>query len=92
MLDCLSNFGDISGLRVNELKSNMFIASLYGCDLEVIKVVANFLLGVMPFRYLWVPLVAKRLNVITILLSLIKSQIILIRRSVLCCCMQVGWS
>ncbi|XP_052197414.1 uncharacterized protein LOC127804583 [Diospyros lotus] len=63
IMDRLRNFAAISGLNINELKSNMFTAGIPATDLETIHRLTNFSSGLMPFRYLGIPLAAEKLKI-----------------------------
>ena len=63
VMDTLSDFGSRSGLTANCLKSSLFTAGVYGEELSLIRHVTGIPHGVMPFRYLGVPLAAQRLQV-----------------------------
>ena len=63
IMDCLSDFGSRSGLSANLLKSSLFTAGIYGEELIRIRQLTDIPHGVMPFRYLGVPLAAQRLQV-----------------------------
>jgi len=63
IVDCLSDFGAVSGLRVNVLKSNMYCAGIMEQDLEALQNLSMFSRGLMPFRYLGVPIAAAKLRV-----------------------------
>jgi len=63
IMDCLSDFGTRSGLSVNLFKSSLFTAGIYGDDLIRIRQLTAIPPGVMPFRYLGVPVAAQRLQV-----------------------------
>ena len=62
LMNCLHKFGEVSGLKVNELKSSLFTAGIVGPDLEHIQQMTNFTTGAMPFRYLGIPLAAEKLK------------------------------
>lgn len=63
MMQCLEQFGDCSGLRMNANKSNIFTAGIQGQDLDEIQELVNMPRGSMPFRYLGIPLAAEKLKV-----------------------------
>lgn len=58
----LVEYGSVSGLRANRLKSNIFLAGVSGADREAIGEVLGYAQGVFPFRYLGIPLAANRLR------------------------------
>ncbi|GFZ01947.1 hypothetical protein Acr_15g0005560 [Actinidia rufa] len=62
-LDCLKQYGDISGLRINASKSNVFMAGINSADMEEIKAITGFSVGKFPFRYLGIPVAAARLTI-----------------------------
>ncbi|GFY93106.1 hypothetical protein Acr_08g0015020 [Actinidia rufa] len=62
-LDCLKQFGDVSGLRINANKSNVFMAGINSVDTESIKAITGFSVGKFPFRYLEIPVAAARLTI-----------------------------
>ncbi|XP_022857247.1 uncharacterized protein LOC111378307 [Olea europaea var. sylvestris] len=63
LMDCLTNFGFASGLRMNTLKSSLYTAKIYGYELDNIMEVTNIPKGTMPFRYLGIPLASEKLKV-----------------------------
>ena len=63
LMDCLNDFGDVSGLRANVSKSSLYTAGITGTELEEIKALTNIPTGTMPFRYLGIPLAAEKLKV-----------------------------
>ncbi|KAK6149457.1 hypothetical protein DH2020_016982 [Rehmannia glutinosa] len=63
LLDCIEDFGNKSGLRMNVLKSNIFIAGINVRDTGQILSLSHLSRGSMPFRYLGIPLAAERLKV-----------------------------
>ncbi|KAI3467964.1 hypothetical protein Pfo_024627 [Paulownia fortunei] len=62
LMNCLHEFGAVSGLKVNELKSSLFTAGIVGPELEQIQQLTNFTRGSLPFRYLGIPLTAEKLK------------------------------
>ncbi|XP_022880540.1 uncharacterized protein LOC111397792 [Olea europaea var. sylvestris] len=62
LMDCLSNFGNASGLRMNTLKSSLFTAGIHGQELEEIQALTNIPKVTMPFRYLGIPLASVKLK------------------------------
>lgn len=58
----LVEFGSISGLQANRLKSNLFMAGVRGLDRAPIEAVLGYTLGSFPFQYLGIPLAANRLR------------------------------
>lgn len=63
LMECLSKFGDVSGLRMNMNKSNIFTAGIFGIKLDDISRLTNMTKGFMPFRYLGIPLAAEKLKI-----------------------------
>ncbi|XP_022897681.1 uncharacterized protein LOC111411376 [Olea europaea var. sylvestris] len=63
LLDCLSKFGLVSGLRLNILKSSLYTAGIHGQLLEDILELTNVPRGSMPFRYLGIPLASGKLKI-----------------------------
>jgi hypothetical protein len=70
-------FGQISGLKANALKSNMYMAGVGEEDMAEMLRTTGFPHGSMPFRYLRVPIAAERLKIVHFpdLLEGIKSSI-----------------
>ncbi|GFS38098.1 hypothetical protein Acr_00g0055650 [Actinidia rufa] len=62
-MDCLNQFGDISGLRINANKSNVFMAGINSTDMAEIKTITGFRMGKFPFCYLGIPMAATRLTI-----------------------------
>ncbi|XP_022871917.1 uncharacterized protein LOC111391015 [Olea europaea var. sylvestris] len=62
LMDCLSNFGSVSRLRLNVLKSSLFTAGGHGQLLEEIMELTSVPMGSMPFRYLGIPLASDKLK------------------------------
>lgn len=60
--DCLLDFGDKSGLRVNPQKSNIFLAGVFGADKDDILQAIRIPVGTLPVRYLGIPLAAESLK------------------------------
>lgn len=61
LMDCLHDFGTRSGLHMNILKSNIYMAGVKPDESEIILSDSQLILGDMPFRYLGIPLSATRL-------------------------------
>ncbi|XP_012853654.1 PREDICTED: uncharacterized protein LOC105973179 [Erythranthe guttata] len=57
-------FGRASGLLVNNLKSNLFLAGVHVADRTSIEEEFRFATGTFPFRYLGIPLAASKLRVL----------------------------
>ncbi|XP_073049677.1 uncharacterized protein [Primulina eburnea] len=62
IMQCLNNFGDMAGLRINALKSNTYMASVEYYTQQDIIALTGFSFGTLPFRYLGVPFVARQLR------------------------------
>ncbi|XP_073017967.1 uncharacterized protein [Primulina eburnea] len=62
IMKCLNEFGDMAGLRVNQMKSNIYITSLDEHVRHEILQVTAFCEGVLSFRYLGIPLASVRLR------------------------------
>ncbi|XP_022876983.1 uncharacterized protein LOC111395221 [Olea europaea var. sylvestris] len=65
LMNCLATFGNMSGLKINVDKSNLYMAGVYGQEMEDILEIASIPKGCMPFRYLGILLAAKRLKINT---------------------------
>lgn len=61
VMNCLNNFGDMAGLRVNLLKSNIYMAFIGEVRQEILNI-TGFSTGVLPFRYLGIPIASRRLR------------------------------
>ncbi|XP_075515951.1 uncharacterized protein LOC142550775 [Primulina tabacum] len=61
IMQCLQNFGNTAGLRMNSSKSNIFMASIDDYNKQDILNITGFTIGTLPFRYLGIPIAAKRL-------------------------------
>ncbi|XP_073151816.1 uncharacterized protein [Henckelia pumila] len=62
ILDCVSKFGKMAGLRANAMKSNLFMAVVKEpAHSEIIRL-CGYQIGSFPFRYLGIPLAAGRLR------------------------------
>lgn len=62
--ECLTQFGGMSGLRANVLKSQMFLAGIQGLDRQRILEITGIPEGILPVRYLGIPLAAEGLRVL----------------------------
>ncbi|XP_073149026.1 uncharacterized protein [Henckelia pumila] len=62
ILDCVSKFGKMVGLRANEMKSNLFMAAVKELDRSEIIRLSGYQIGSFPFRYLGIPLASGRLR------------------------------
>lgn len=64
VLQVLNKFGDASGLRSNQLKSNVYFGGVSSEDKQAILEVTGMAAGELPFKYLGVPLSAQKLSAI----------------------------
>ncbi|CAA0806935.1 RNA-directed DNA polymerase (reverse transcriptase)-related family protein, partial [Striga hermonthica] len=62
LMDCLKDFGAKSGLEMNVVKSNIYLAGVKDDSQATILDNTNLRCGSMPFRYLGVPLTADRIT------------------------------
>lgn len=62
VMNCLNEFGDMAGLRVNHIKSSIYMASMEDWVREHILHITGFSCGQLPFRYLGIPLSSSKLN------------------------------
>jgi mannosylglycoprotein endo-beta-mannosidase len=60
--DCLKRFKDLSGLSPNPDKSNIFTSGVSSCVKEQLISILGYKDGVLPVRYLGVPLISSRLK------------------------------
>ncbi|CAA3017425.1 Hypothetical predicted protein [Olea europaea subsp. europaea] len=65
LMDCLTNFGNMLGLRMNIDESNLYIVGVHAEDMEMIHGIVKIPKGSMPFRYLGIPLATERLKIST---------------------------
>ncbi|XP_022895471.1 uncharacterized protein LOC111409689 [Olea europaea var. sylvestris] len=63
LMDCLSNFGFVSSLRLDILKSSLYTAGVHGQVLEDIFHLTNIPRGSMSSRYLGIHLTSGKLKV-----------------------------
>ncbi|CAH9110833.1 unnamed protein product [Cuscuta europaea] len=63
LVEALKEFGDVSGLRVNHNKSNIFVGGVNSFDLQGILDLVDFDHGVFPVRYLGIPLAPLKVSV-----------------------------
>lgn len=62
IMDCLNRFWDVARLRVNLLKSNIYMAGVaQGVRHEIFEI-TGFSQGHLPIRYLGIPLASRRLK------------------------------
>ena len=59
----VKKFGEYSGLSINKIKSNVFMAGINREDMEEIKAITRVNMGTFPFRYLGIPVAASRLMI-----------------------------
>ncbi|XP_038993415.1 uncharacterized protein LOC120117178 [Hibiscus syriacus] len=62
VVSTLEKFYEISGLKLNALKSELFACGVARDELEVIQSATGFKLGQLPVRYLGIPLVTRKLS------------------------------
>ncbi|XP_038994273.1 uncharacterized protein LOC120118241 [Hibiscus syriacus] len=77
VVSILEKFYELSGIRLNAMKSELFACGLPMNILEQIQYATNFKIGQLPVRYLGVPLVTRKLssNDCSALLVRIKNRI-----------------
>ncbi|XP_039024717.1 uncharacterized protein LOC120157747 [Hibiscus syriacus] len=62
VVSTLEKFYEISGLKLNALKSELFACGVARDELEVIQSATGLKLGQLPVRYLGIPLVTRKLS------------------------------
>lgn len=62
LMKCLNDFGDMADLRVNLLKSNVYLACVADYLRQDILNVTGSASGVLPFRYLGISLASLKLR------------------------------
>ncbi|XP_039065361.1 uncharacterized protein LOC120210728 [Hibiscus syriacus] len=62
VISVLDQFYDMSGLKLNASKSEFFAAGISSRTLDDIKQISGFKYGILPVRYLGVPLVTRKLS------------------------------
>ncbi|XP_073121801.1 uncharacterized protein [Henckelia pumila] len=62
MFECLTRFGDMLGVKVNLEKSNIYLAGMNADEKDCILGSLGISEGVLPFRYLGIPLYSSRLK------------------------------
>ncbi|XP_039042960.1 uncharacterized protein LOC120182004 [Hibiscus syriacus] len=62
VVSTLEKFYELSGLKLNALKYELFACGVARDELEVIQSATGFKLGQLPVRYLGVPLVTRKLS------------------------------
>ncbi|CAH9147761.1 unnamed protein product [Cuscuta epithymum] len=63
LVDALKEFGDVSGLRVNHDKSNIFVGGVRDLELQNILDLVDYGQGTFPVRYLGIPLAPLKVSV-----------------------------
>ncbi|CAH9090422.1 unnamed protein product, partial [Cuscuta europaea] len=63
LIDALNEFGEVSGLRVNFDKSNIFLGGVRDHDLTAILDLVDFKVGAFPVKYLGIPLSPLKLAI-----------------------------
>ncbi|KAE8689834.1 Cysteine-rich receptor-like protein kinase 8 [Hibiscus syriacus] len=58
----LDHFHQISGLKLNSSKNELFAAGIPSRTLEELKLITGFKIGTLPVRYLGIPLVTRKLT------------------------------
>ncbi|XP_039066047.1 uncharacterized protein LOC120211619 [Hibiscus syriacus] len=58
----LEKFYHLSGLNLNALKIELYVCGINGGELEQIQAATGFRTGLLPIRYLGVPLVTRKLS------------------------------
>lgn len=61
--DVLMHFGDVSSLKANYLKSNIFLTGMDDLEKSRTATITGFSYGSMPFRYLVISLISLYLKV-----------------------------
>ncbi|KAE8674836.1 putative thylakoidal processing peptidase 2 [Hibiscus syriacus] len=61
-ISVLNHFYHMSGLMLNVSKTELFVAGISSRNLQIIKSISGFKQGLLPVRYLGVPLVTKKLT------------------------------
>lgn len=64
LANTVDEFGRVSGLRANNLKSNLYLAGVKAEDRVQIEAEFQFASGSFPFRYLGIPLAASTMRVL----------------------------
>ncbi|XP_039052584.1 uncharacterized protein LOC120194318 [Hibiscus syriacus] len=62
VLSILDKFYDLSGLKLNAMKTEIFTCGIPRGELEQIRIATCFRVGHLPVRYLGVPLVTRKLS------------------------------
>ncbi|XP_039043535.1 uncharacterized protein LOC120182715 [Hibiscus syriacus] len=62
VLSVLDHFKDISGLKINSSKCEIFHDGISSRSIDAIKQITYFKIGRLPVRYLGIPLVTRKLN------------------------------
>lgn len=61
LMNCVRDFGNTAGLRINFLNSNIFMAGIDERTRQDILCITGFNLGTLPVRYLGIPIASGRL-------------------------------
>lgn len=64
LMDAMKEFGEVTGLKLNVSKSNVYLAGVNEQDSRSILELSHLTRGDYPFRYLGVPIVAESMKVI----------------------------
>ncbi|XP_039061962.1 uncharacterized protein LOC120206344 [Hibiscus syriacus] len=62
VITVLNSFYELSGLKLNALKSEIFTVGISAHEIDNIISCSGFKLGVLPVRYLGIPLVTRKLS------------------------------
>lgn len=62
MLQGFKHFSDVSGLEINENKSEIYTTGMDAAEVRRIADVSGFKIGQIPFKYLGIPISPKRLS------------------------------
>lgn len=63
MMQVLDHFGEVSGLKANQMKSCLYFGGVEDAEKRNILAATGMMEGSLPFRYLGVPLSAQKLSV-----------------------------
>lgn len=77
VIKCLNDFGDMTGLHVNQMKSNIYMAGVHDYTRHFLLNISGFSSGDLPFRYLRIPLASRKLKILDygMLLNTISAKI-----------------
>ncbi|XP_039014188.1 uncharacterized protein LOC120144105 [Hibiscus syriacus] len=62
VLSILDHFYEVSGLKLNSSKCEIFSAGIHARTIENVKLITGFQVGNLPVRYLGIPLVTRKLT------------------------------